>query len=101
VEVLRGKQRGVFGLFESILVVSWVHPREDEVQRAQIEGEVQALLAELPAIIQRNRIAGETLESRAIHQLALGGSEGRVTAAEWRRLFGEALARMQPVTASR
>jgi len=98
VEVLRGKQRGVFGLFESILVVSWVHPREDEAQRAQIEGELQALLAELPAIIQRNRIAGETLESRAIHQLALGGGEGRVTAAEWRRLFGEALARTQPAT---
>lgn len=99
VEVLRGKQRGVFGLFESILVVAWVYARDDEGQRALVDEEVQALARDLPALIERHRIAGEAMESRAIHQLALGGAEGRVTPAEWRRLFGEALARMQPVTA--
>lgn len=99
VEVLRGKQRGLFGLFESILVVAWVYARDDEGQRALVDEEVQALARDLPALIERHRIAGEAMESRAIHQLALGGAEGRVTPAEWRRLFGEALARMQPVTA--
>jgi CHASE2 domain-containing sensor protein len=101
VEVLRGKQRGVFGLFESMLVVSWVHPREDEARRAQVEGDVRALIAELPALIERNRIAAETLESQAVHQLALGGDGDSVTPAQWRRLFGEALARTQPVTSDR
>jgi CHASE2 domain-containing sensor protein len=101
VEVLRGKQRGVFGLFESMLVVSWVHPRADEALRAQVDGDVRAVVAGLPALIQRNRIAGETLESQVVHQLALGGDEGRVTPAEWRRLFGEALARAQPVTSEK
>ena len=101
VEVLRGKQRGVFGLFESMLVVSWVHPREDEAQRAQVESDMRALIAELPALIERNRIAGETLESQAVHQLALGGDGDSVTPAQWRRLFGEALARAQPVTSDR
>jgi adenylate cyclase len=93
VEVLRGKQRGVFGLLESVLVVSWVHPRDDQRQAAQVEEEVEALMRDMPALIQRHRIAGETLEAAAVHRLALGGTEGRVTPAEWRRLFGETLAR--------
>jgi CHASE2 domain-containing sensor protein len=99
VEVLRGKQRGVFGLFESVLVVAWVYPRDDEAQRAVVDAEVHSLTSELPRLIERHRIAGEVIESRAVHRLVLGGDEGKVTPAEWRRLFGEALARMQPVTA--
>jgi adenylate cyclase len=93
VEVLRGKQRGVFGLFESMLVVSWVHPRDDEIQGRMIEEEVEALVRDMPALIQRHAIAGEALESVAVHGLALGGAEGGVTPAEWRRLFGETLSR--------
>jgi adenylate cyclase len=93
VEVLRGKQRGVFGLFETMLVVSWVHPRDDEGQRRTIEEEVEALTRDMPALMQRHGIAGESLESVAVHRLALGASEGRVTPAEWRRLFGETLSR--------
>jgi CHASE2 domain-containing sensor protein len=93
VEVLRGKQRGVFGLFESMLVVSWVHPRDDELQGRMIQEEAEALVRDMPALIQRHVIAGEALESVAVHRLALGGAEGRVTPAEWRRLFGETLSR--------
>jgi hypothetical protein len=90
----------VFGLFESMLVVAWVYPRDDEALRAQVDAEVQALTRELPALIERHRIAGEAVESSAIHRLALGGAEGKVTPAEWRRLFGEALTRMQPMIAA-
>jgi hypothetical protein len=97
VEVLRGKQRGVFGLFESMLVVSWVHPRGDESQGRIVEEEVDALGKAMPALIQRHGIAGESLESTAVHRLALGGDEGRVTPSEWRRLFGEALSRAAAV----
>jgi hypothetical protein len=97
VEVVRGKQRGVFGLFESMLVVSWVYPREDDARRAQVEADVQALVDRLPALIERHRIAGESLESQAVHRLALGGAQGRATPDEWRRLFGEALTRVQRV----
>jgi adenylate cyclase len=93
VEVLRGKQRGVFGLFESMLVVSWIHARDDESQHRLVEEEVEALVGILPALMQRHAIAGESVESMAVHRLALGGAEGRVTPAEWRRLVGETLTR--------
>ena len=58
VEVLRGTQRGVFELLESMLVVSWVYPRDDDGQRSLVEGEVQALVSELPVLVERLRIDG-------------------------------------------
>jgi hypothetical protein len=35
------------------------------------------------------------LEEQALHRLALG-TDGSVTAAEWRHLFAETLARIEP-----
>jgi adenylate cyclase len=95
VEVLRGKQRGVFGLFETMLVVAWTYPRDDEVQRQAVEKDANDLMAAMPKLIEANRIGGETLEEAGLHQLALGSS-GTVTAAEWRHLFAETLARIAP-----
>jgi hypothetical protein len=91
VEILRGKQRGIFGLLESTLAVSWVVPRGDEAQRAAVEAEAQALLARMPALVAANRISGETLEGSALQSMAMGGAQGRATPQEWRRLFAEAL----------
>jgi CHASE2 domain-containing sensor protein len=97
VEILRGKQRGLFGLFDTTLVVSWLYPRDDEEQHQAVEKEASDLLAAMPNLIEANRIGGETLEEVALHRLALGGS-GTVTAAEWRHLFAETLARVAPAS---
>jgi len=95
VEVLRGKQRGVFGLFETTLVVAWSYPRDDEAKRQSVEKEARGLVDSMPGLIEANRIGGETLEEFALHRLALGVS-GSVTPAEWRHLFAETLARIAP-----
>jgi hypothetical protein len=95
VEVLRGKQRGIFGLLDSTLVVSWVYPRGDEAQRAAVESEAEALVERMPALVDRSRISGETLEGSALQSMAMGGADGHATPSEWRRLFAEALERAQ------
>jgi len=92
VEVLKGKQRGVFGLLESMLVVSWVHPRDDAAQAAGVEQDVETFARELDRLIMINAIAGQKLESLHVHRQALGGEGGRVLPSEWRQLFGEAMA---------
>ncbi len=83
----------LFGLFDTTLVVSWLYPGDDEQQRRAVEKDANDLLAAMPGLIEVNRIGGETLEEAALHRLALGASERRVTAAEWSRLFAETLAR--------
>jgi len=92
VEVIKGKQRGVFGLLESTLVVSWVHPRDDLKQAAAVEEDIAALSRDLPGLVAANAIAGERIESLHVHRQALGSESGHVQPGEWRHLFGEALA---------
>lgn len=95
VEILRGKQRGVFGLFDTTLVVSWLYPRDAAAARLAVEKDANDLMTAMPKLIEANRIGGETLEEAGLHRLALGAS-GTVTAAEWRHLFAETLARIAP-----
>lgn len=92
VEVIRGRQRGVFGLLESMLVVSWVHARDDLKQAEVVEADIAAFRRDLDGLVAASAIAGERLESVHVHRQALGGAQGRVLPGEWRHLFGEALA---------
>ena len=92
VEVIKGRQRGVFGLLENTLVVSWVHARDDLKQAQIVEADIAAFQRDLDHLVAANGIAGEHLESLHVHRQALGGAQGRVLPGEWRQLFGEALA---------
>ena len=92
VEVIKGRQRGVFGLLENTLVVSWVHARDDLKQAQIVEADIAAFQCDLDHLVAANGIAGENLESLHVHRQALGGAQGRVLPGEWRQLFGEALA---------
>jgi CHASE2 domain-containing sensor protein len=96
VATLRGKQRGLWGVFENSLVVSWTHPRDDPAEAARVEQDVQALRAALPGLIEENRIGGEELAASALHQTPLG-DHGTPTPDEWRLLFAETLRRLEPV----
>ena len=91
VEVIKGRQRGVFGLLESTLVVSWVHASGDVKQAAAVEQDVAAFSRDLERLIAAHAIAGERLEWLHVHERAIGGGRGRVTPGEWRQLFGAAL----------
>jgi CHASE2 domain-containing sensor protein len=95
VGMVHGKQRGLWGLFENSLVVSWTHARDDRAEAARVEQDVQALRAALPALIERHRIGGEELEAWALHRMPLGDN-GTPTPDEWRRLFAETLRRLEP-----
>lgn len=99
VEVLRGKQRGIFGLLEGSLVVTWVHASDDEAERREVEREVNDLIAAVPGLVDRLRISGETVEARAVASAPLSLSGGQPTPAEWRRLLGAALAQTRDETA--
>jgi adenylate cyclase len=95
VEILRGKQRGIFGLLEGSLVITWVHAADDEAERNQVQREVDELVAAVPGVVERLRISGETVEARAVASAPLSVSGGQPTPAQWRRLLGAALAQGQ------
>lgn len=82
VEFLKGSQTGIWGLFGDVLLVTWMQPADlaktDATQLAQA----------LPGIIQRQGVAIHATHHTLL-QSQLNVSQD--TAAQWRRLFAQAI----------
>jgi CHASE2 domain-containing sensor protein len=94
VEIMRGAQRGIWGVLDDLLVVTWAHGAGDENARMLVEREVNALVDAMPGLVARSLIAGEALRQHAVHTLPLGFDGAHPTGAQWRRLFAETLEKM-------
>ncbi len=86
VEFMKGTQTGVWGLFSDVLLITWMQPHDlakhDAAQLAQM----------LPGIIKRQGIAiNATRHTLLQSQLNLAQD----TAAQWRRLFAQAIIQLE------
>ena len=91
VEFMRGKQRGILGLLQGTLVVTWLHPAHDAEQGKRIEQDVAALNAAMEALVERFGINGEKLLAQAVVSGPLSAADTAASPAQWRRLLGRAL----------
>lgn len=89
VEVLSGEQKGLWNLFENTLAVSWVAAADDADAQDAIRRDTEALLAALPAALQRHLAQPDNAASHFIHHDRIAG--GAAAAAGWRTMFAEAL----------
>ena len=95
VELIKGRQRGIWRLLESTLVVTWLYRHDDAEETAQVEGDVKSLLAAIPDLVNQHTISGETISAQAVHSRRLESADGAAGSAEWRILLSEALAKAQ------
>jgi adenylate cyclase len=95
VELIKGRQRGIWRLLESTLVVTWLYRHDDAEETARIEGDVKSLLAAIPDLVNQHTISGETISAQAVHSRRLESADGANGSAEWRVLLSEALAKAQ------
>jgi adenylate cyclase len=84
VELLSGQQRGVWGLLENTLAVSWALPLEQG--SARIARDAEALTNSLTELLRRYPAATATWH---LHQGTIGG--GELASDEWRGLLAQAL----------
>lgn len=91
VEVLKGRQRGIWGLFDATVAVSWAYQPSDASRRARVEADVHAVRERLPELVARLRVNGEEVAAVSVADAALGGGTESEVRARWRRLFAEAL----------
>jgi adenylate cyclase len=94
VELLHGQQRGIWGLLENTVAVSWALPLEQG--SARIARDAEALTNSLTAMLRRYPGASATWH---LHQGTIGG--GELASDEWRRLLAEALLGYQEPQANR
>ena len=92
VDVVKGRQRGLWGLFEATVTASWAYPLEDSPRRERVEQDLRRLREAMPALIERLRVGNETLAGEAVRSASVGAAGGEAARAEWRALFAAALA---------
>ena len=95
VEMLRGGQRGIWGVLDNLLIVSWACNAGDASAQQAVEAEARALVDRMPALVAVARVAGESLQDHTVHTMALGRDGAHPTEPEWRQLFAETLEKMR------
>jgi len=89
VEVLRGNQKGLWGLFEDTLALSWVAAREDGEAASRIDADVEQAKLLLPKLLKTYAADSDSVASLHLQRGFVHG--GEQAAASWRHLFAEAL----------
>jgi hypothetical protein len=89
VEVLNGMQKGMWGLFENTIAISWIADAADESAQKAINDDLELVLQGLQPLLTRSLLHAEGAVSHITHQ---GKIQGGVMAEEgWRLLFAQAL----------
>lgn len=90
VEVLQGRQKGLWRLFENTLVVCWAHAVDDAVAQAAIQSEAAAVTTHLHKYIQ----AAGVEAALPLDRLVMHRAEGRIrgeSPEDWQALLAAAL----------
>ncbi len=91
VDVVKGRQRGLWGLFEATVTASWAYPLEDAQRRERVEQDIQRLREAMPALVEGLRVNNESLAGEAVRSGSIGAAGGEAARTEWRALFAAAL----------
>jgi adenylate cyclase len=88
VEMLKGRQKGIWTLFEHTLAVSWMIPAQDQAARDRVTKDVENVTAFLKAMLPKCLGPGENTVTWVVHEGLISG--GKAARAGWGALFAEA-----------
>jgi hypothetical protein len=92
VDFLRGIQTGIWGLFGDMIVVSWTYAGTDAEQTEQAREDAEQLAGQLPALLKRIGLPGDTQVHCAVHEGELTGDS---LGDQWRSLFAQAVLKLE------
>lgn len=93
IEILKGTQSGIWGLFADMVVVSWVYA-EQPLEYAQAAAkDADALASQLQAIVSKLGLPLNTQVRHILHQGLL--TPDKTVASQWRSLFAHAILQLE------
>ena len=93
IDVLKGSQSGIWGLFGDMVVVSWNYSETQEEFAQQAKLDADQLADKLSAILKNVGLPGDTQVHYAMHKGGLAGD--RPLANQWRSLFAQAILKLE------
>lgn len=93
VDVLKGSQSGIWGLFGDMAVVCWTYAEKQEEYAKQARLDADQLVSQLPLILIDIGLPGKTKVRYTRHEGGL--AEGIPLANQWRSLFAQAIIKLE------
>lgn len=92
VEILKGTQSGIWGLFSDMIIVSWAYRHDDEATATKTEQAAKQLGEQLSRLIQNTGIPTSTTARYILHAGVLNTE--KPMANQWRGLFAQAIIKL-------
>lgn len=93
VEILRGTQSGIWGLFGDVVTVSWTYAETHEEYAKQAKLDADQLAAQLPGLVTSLGLPSNTQVRYTLHDRAL--VKEKPMASQWRSLFAQAILKLE------
>jgi CHASE2 domain-containing sensor protein len=93
VDVLKGSQSGIWGLFGDMAVVCWTYSEKKEEYARQAIQDAEQLVSQLPLILIDIGLPGNTKIRFTKHEGGL--ADGVPLASQWRSLFAQAVIKLE------
>ena len=89
VDILKGSQKGLWDLFEKMIVVSWVIEAKNHDASERVKQDMEAVLATLQLQLRKRLAQPDNAADWFVHQGLIAGGAG--ARAGWRRIFAQGL----------
>lgn len=93
VDVLKGSQSGIWGLFGDLVVVSWTYAEKQDEYAGQARLDADQLAGQLPLILRNIGLPDNTKIRHTKHEGKL--ADGVPLADQWRSLFAQAVIKLE------
>lgn len=93
IDILKGTQNGIWGLFGDMVIVSWTYAGTNTEYAEQAQQDADRLAGQLSALLKRVGLPGDTQVHYAIHKGGLAGD--KPLADQWRSLFAQAVLKLE------
>jgi adenylate cyclase len=93
VDILKGTQSGVWGLFADMVVVTWTYAETKEEYAEQAKLDADGLAEKLSAILVSIGLPNDTKVHYSMHKGGLAGD--KPLANQWRSLFAQAILKLE------
>jgi len=92
VEVLKGTQSGIWGLFRDMITVSWAYHPDDTIESEKVNQDAQQLGMQLNALLQKKGLPDDTVVRYVQHTGVLNAEKPMDS--QWRSLFAQAIIKL-------
>lgn len=92
VEILKGTQSGIWGLFSDMITVSWAHQHDNAAEAAKVSNDATQLGLKLKSLLQNTGMPNDTNVRYVQHAGALNAEKPMDS--QWRGLFAQAIIKL-------